>query len=60
MAYTIEQLEKESCSSFGGNNCVLHQCMYGCVLQDAKKKAMKEKGMTDEEIAKKITTPKKH
>ncbi len=42
MEYTIEELSKETCNSFGGNNCVLHQYMFGCVLEEAKKKARGE------------------
>ena len=37
--YSLKELEKETCRSFGGNNCVLHGCMFYCVLEDAKKKA---------------------
>ena len=40
--YTVQELEKETCSSFGGSNCVLHQCMFGCVLHQAKQKAKEE------------------
>jgi len=36
--YTREELEKETCQSFGGNNCALHQCMFNCALAEAKKK----------------------
>lgn len=36
---TVKQLQKETCRSFGGNNCVLHQCMFGCVLQKEIKQA---------------------
>ncbi len=39
--YTTEELSKETCRSFGGNNCVLHQCMFDCVLNEAKKRAAK-------------------
>ncbi len=41
MELTLEQLEKETCSSYGGVNCVLHQCMFYCVLEKDKKDAMK-------------------
>lgn len=30
MTYTIEELEKMSCRAYGGNNCVLHGCMFEC------------------------------
>lgn len=43
MNYTLEQLEKETCRSFGGSNCVLHQCMFFCALQEAKKKLSEKK-----------------
>lgn len=39
---SLEELKKETCSSYGGNNCVMHQCMFGCVLQKAIQ--MSEKG----------------
>lgn len=39
--YTIQELEKQTCQSFGGINCVLHQCMYECVLEKAKKNTAK-------------------
>ena len=48
MEYTLEELAKETCSSFGGNNCVLHQCMFGCVLEEAKKKAREKAGKKDD------------
>lgn len=41
MELTLEQLEKETCSSYGGNNCVLHGCMFSCQLADAKARAKK-------------------
>jgi hypothetical protein len=37
MKYTKEELDKYTCRSFGGNNCALHQCMFYCVLDKAKK-----------------------
>jgi len=37
--YLLKDLEKMDCRSFGGNNCVLHQCMFSCVLSDEIKKA---------------------
>jgi hypothetical protein len=36
---SLEDLEKETCQSFGGINCVLHQCMFECVLNKAKERA---------------------
>jgi hypothetical protein len=39
--YTKEELEKHTCKSFGGNNCILHQCMFECVLEQAKKEVNK-------------------
>lgn len=45
--YTFKELEKMTCQSFGGNNCVLHGCMFDCQLLEAKKRAlMKERGFT--------------
>lgn len=38
MELTLEELEKKDCRSYGGDNCALHQCMFSCVLEDAKKK----------------------
>lgn len=47
--YTTKELEKETCSSFGGSNCVMHQCMFFCVLDAAKKRAIeKEKGKVED------------
>ncbi len=40
MEYSLEDLEKETCLSFGGNNCVLHGCMFNCALREAKKRAI--------------------
>ena len=51
---SIEQLNKMDCASYGGTNCVLRGCMVGCVLEQAKRKVLKEKGMTDAEIDKEI------
>ena len=39
MKYTTKQLKKETCRSFGGNNCVLHGCMFGCELEKARARA---------------------
>jgi len=39
--HTKDELDKHTCSSFGGNNCVLHQCMFYCVLQKAKEELKK-------------------
>ena len=38
-SYTIKELEKESCLSFGGDKCLLYVCMFGCVLEKARAKA---------------------
>lgn len=40
--YTLQELENRTCQSFGGNNCVLHGCMFGCTLVEAKKQAIKK------------------
>lgn len=48
MTYTIKELEEQTCQSFGGNNCVLHGCMFGCQLEAAKKKAAREKEVEQE------------
>lgn len=48
---TLAQLKATDCRSFGGNNCVLHGCMFYCVLYEAKKNALaKEKGITRTEL----------
>lgn len=39
---TLQELEKHTCKSYGGNNCILHQCMFGCVLEKAKQKLLNE------------------
>lgn len=50
MDYTFSELERMSCQSFGGNNCVLHGCMFDCQLQMAKIKAiMKEKNLSEDQ-----------
>lgn len=36
---TLEELNKLSCREYGGNNCVLHQCMFDCALAKAKERA---------------------
>lgn len=41
MDYTLAELERKDCASFGGNNCVLHGCMFFCILEEAKKEARK-------------------
>lgn len=40
--YTKQELAKETCSSFGGGNCAMHQCMFFCVLEKAKQEAEDE------------------
>lgn len=46
--HTFSELEKMTCRSFGGNNCVLHGCMFECQLQMEKIKAlMKEKNLSE-------------
>jgi len=57
---TLDELKKETCQSYGGNNCVLHGCMFSCQLTDAMKARMKEKGMSDEEIKKELKCPPKN
>lgn len=48
--YTFSQLQKMTCRSFGGNNCVLHGCMFECQLYEAKIKAiMKEKNLSEDQ-----------
>ncbi len=48
--YTFSELEKMTCRSFGGNNCVLHGCMFECQLYIAKIKAlMREKNFSEEQ-----------
>jgi hypothetical protein len=37
--YTLEELKDETCQSFGGLNCIAHQCMFVCVLEQARHKA---------------------
>ena len=60
MEYKLEDLQNETCRSFGGNNCALHQCMFKCVLAEAKKNALKKNGITDEtEINKILSSTKK-
>nr|DAL72511.1 MAG TPA: hypothetical protein [Caudoviricetes sp.] len=53
--WTVKELEKETCLSFGGNNCVLHGCMFDCALREAKRRALKrETNLSDEEIDEKL------
>lgn len=47
---TFAELEKMTCQSFGGNNCVLHGCMFDCVLREAKIRAlMRERGFSKDQ-----------
>lgn len=48
MELTLEQLKKETCQSYGGNNCVLHGCMFECALQAAMRKLLSENKTTHE------------
>ncbi len=50
MEYSLKELNNDTCRSFGGNNCVLHQCMFNCRLIEAKTLAyMREQGLSKEE-----------
>ena len=40
MNYTFSELENMTCQSFGGNNCVMHGCMFECQLEEAKIRAL--------------------
>jgi hypothetical protein len=52
--YSLEYLKTQTCRSFGGNNCVLHGCMFDCQLKEAKKRAIEKNGVkyTEKEIIK--------
>lgn len=48
--WTLKELEQQSCSSFGGNNCAMHGCMFNCQLREAKIRAIvREQGVSEEQ-----------
>jgi len=47
---TLKKLNEHTCRSYGGNNCVLHQCMFYCVLWKAKQEAAKREGVEEKDI----------